>query len=416
MTACDRGLPGTNLAARFVIRKEKICMSRQRLATLILLATLLLSCVPSLGLAQSYTQDFEQTMAKVNNTPPLAGPFDYSLVQQANVLTVYRAGLDVGDFVAHATFTNPSTDAGVNWDYGFQFHTTGNNEDLRIFVVSDGTWNFAVGTDPPDNSVVAPNLNTALGASNSLDLIVEGFQALLGINGQFVASISLPDLLPSGDVYASTGFFGDISVSGRTIGLSDFQVWAIPPEEGAAAPATPTGPPPARPVTLRAGSCDALGSVIETMTDATYPIGDRKGQASAIVAETSFTRVPRFLDDILAGTFAIEVAASHDAPDTTIACGNVGGILDEIGGFVIGLQEENGSGYNGVAYLAGEDELGRTNISVFLVPTSSAQASAETPVAPVGTPVAPAATPVVTEVIEIAPAGTPQPAATPGAG
>jgi len=392
-------------------------MSRQRLATLILLAALLLTGVPSLGLAQSYAQDFEQTMAKVNNTSPLAGPFDYSLVQQANVLTVYRAGLDVADFVAHATFTNPTTDDGVNWDYGFQFHTTGNNEDLRIFVVSDGTWNFAVGTDPPDNSVIAPNLDTALGASNSLDLIVEGFQALLGINGQFVASISLPDLLPSGDVYASTGFFGDISVSGRTIGLSDFTVWAIPPEEGAAPATAPAGPPPARPVTLRAGSCDALGSVIETMTDATYPTGDREGQPSAVVAETSFTRVPRFLDDLLAGTFAIEVAASHDDPDTSIACGNVGGILDEIGGFVIGLQEANGSGYNGVAYLAGEDELGRTNISVFLVPTTGAPAATETLAAPGGTPAAPVATPVAAEVIQIAPASTPKlPAATPGAG
>ena len=260
-------------------------MSRQRLATLTPLAALLLTGVPSLGLAQSYAQDFEQTMAKVNNTSPLAGPFDYSLVQQANVLTVYRAAstLRISWPTPRSRTRRPMTASIGITGFNFTRPATTRISASSLFRTGHGTSLSA----PIPQTTTASSLRTStlrlVRATRSTSLS-KGSKHLLGINGQFVASISLPDLLPSGDVYASTGFFGDISVSGRTIGLSDFTVWAIPPEEGAAPATAPAGPPPARPVTLRAGSCDALGSVIETMTDATYPTGDREGQPSAVVA------------------------------------------------------------------------------------------------------------------------------------
>jgi hypothetical protein len=115
------------------------------------------------------------------------------------------------------------------------------------------------------------------------------------------------------------------------------------------------------------------------------------------------------LEQLLAEPFAINVAQSYDAPGTTIACGDIGGVLDELGGFVIALTERNGSGYSGVAYLAAEDELGRTNVSVFVVPAAAAG----------GVAVPPAEAPAVEEapVVEATPAAvaTPIAAATPGA-
>ena len=379
-------------------------MSHQRVAAaIVLLAALLASSLPLTGSAQSSAELFDQVVSGEVTAPLLAGPFDFALEQQPNILFVYKAGLDVRDFVAHAAFTNPDDGIDVPWDYGFQFRTTGENEDLRLFVVSDGTWNFSIGTDPPEQTVVAPNFDPAPGAVNTLDLIVLDYEAIFGINGEFVASILLPDLLPSGDVYASTGFFSDLSQAGRVIQLTGFAVYGVP---GAAAPSAPTqGPvPQARPVTLNAGSCDNMGNPVDVLTDATYPVGEFQGQAGAVVSETSFTRVPRLLDDLLTEPFAINVAASRDAPDVSIACGNIGGVLDELGGFVIGLQEQNGSGYTGVSYLAAEDDEGRTNISVFIVPgplgvelagLTPPPGVSETVITIEGTPVGtPAATPV----------------------
>jgi hypothetical protein len=393
-------------------------MTRQRLVGLtLLLGVALLSVLPLRGAAQTNAEFFEQVVTGELSAPLLAGPYDFPLEQSAGVLAAYRAGVDVRNFVAHAAFTNPTVDDGLGWDYGFQFRTTGNNEDLRIFMVSDGTWNLSIGTDFPEQTVVAPNFDASLGAVNTLDIIVEEFQAIVGINGQFVGVVALPELDPSGDVYASTGFFGDQVVPGRVIELRDFAVYDVPSESAPPETAQVVGADlPPRPVTLHTGSCDNLGAPVWDLLEATYPIGETAGLPSAVVAETSFTRVDLFLSDLLAAPHAINVAQSFDAPDISIACGDIGGIVDEIGGYVIALPQRNGSGFMGVAYLSGDDERGGANISVFVVPAQIAAPPIVEPevvpeASPVATPALPAATPAVIQIS--GDAATPVPVATP---
>jgi hypothetical protein len=299
-------------------------------------------------------------------------------VQQTDLLSVNRAGVDVSDFVAHAAFVNPSTADGVGWDYGFQFRTTGNNDDYRIFVTSEGTWNFSIGVEPPQQTVVAAAIDVADGAINTLDLIVQGNEALFGINGEFVGTINLPEFSPTGDVYASTGFLADLVVADRVVDVIDFAVYeypgAAPEEEEQLAVEEPA--PPARPVTLVTGSCTAPAEPLQGLLEATYPIGERQGSIDGTVAQTSFTRAPYYLADLLAAPHAIVVAQSFDAPDVTIACADLGGIPDEIGGFVLGLSPVGEAGIGGIVYLAGDDEQGLTNISVFLAPEEGARAVA----------------------------------------
>lgn len=361
-------------------------MSRHRLfALLVVLAVGLLSTLAPLVSAQTAAERFEQTIAQRDQLPVRAGPFDFELVQTPDVLTVFRAGLDVADFVAHAEFTNPTDDSDQKWDYGFQFRTSGDNEDFRLFVVSDGTWNFSIGTEAPEQTVAAPNLNTEPGATNTLDLIVIGFDATLGINGEFAGSMLLPELDPTGDVYASTGFFSDLIVPDRVIGLRNYTVYAPSAAEASIEPGVGLKRPPARPVTLHRGSCADLGETVQTLTDTTYPPGEPQGQASAVVSETSFSRVPIFLDDLLAEPYAVNVAESADAPNLSIVCGDIGGVLDELGAYVIALSERNESGYRGVSYIAVDQRDGGTSISVFLAPPIAA---APADVLPLATPVA----------------------------
>jgi hypothetical protein len=120
------------------------------------------------------------------------------------------------------------------------------------------------------------------------------------------------------------------------------------------------------------------------------------------------TEVPVSLSEIIAGGHAINV---HDANDISvyIACGNVGGVPDERGDLFIGLDEQNGSGYNGVAWL--HDNGGSTTVTVFvnnngvaadvavkLDELQKAAAAAATPeeTAPAATPEAAEGTPVTT--------------------
>lgn len=388
---------------------------RLRIAVLGLLVALLMAAGPFSTAAQTNAERFQEAVESEAEATPLSGPIAFPLEQSEGLLTVYKAGLNVADFVAHASFRNPEQPGDVGWDYGFQFRTTGNNEDLRIFASSDGTWNFSIGTELPEQTVVAPNLDVTPGAANSIDLVVEGFQAYIGINGEFAGVILLPELQPTGDVYASTGFLGGQVVGGRIIELENFTVYPLPGTVVAVSTPVAVTDLPARPVSLISGSCNAPGELIQELLEATYPIGERQGSGAGVVAETSFTRVPILLNDLLAGPAAILVAESADAPDVAIACADLGGIQDEIGGFVIGLTPRNDSGYAGIVYLSGDDAAGLTNVSVFLAPTGvvappPVEDAAATPLGDATqTPEAAAATPEPTpvSVIEVEAAATP---------
>lgn len=339
---------------------------------------LLLAVMPLNSMAQTTSDVFAEALASEAASAPLAGPNALDLEQATGVLTVYKAGLDVADFVAHAEFMNPEVVDGTGWDYGFQFRTTGNNEDFRVFVTSDGMWNFSIGTATPSQSAVAPVFDTTPGVVNALDLVVNGSQAIFGVNGQLAGTVLLPEEPVSGDVFASTGFLGSLVSEGRVVALANFSVFPLP---GAAATPEPVAPgseqglPPARPVQLITGTCSEPGALVLDLLEATYPIGDPVGSASSVVAETSFTRAPVLLADLMATPHAITVAESFDAPGAVIACADIGGVPDELGGFVIGLTPQNASGYAGTIFMAADDANGTTNISVFLSPVAAPVAS-----------------------------------------
>ncbi len=181
--------------------------------------------------------------------------------------------------------------------------------------------------------------------------------------------------------------------------------------------------PPARPVEIVVGSCEEPGDPVAELTEATFPEGDRVGQEGATVSETSFTGVDLLLDDLLADPHAVVVRPSAAAADEILACGEIGGVFDELGAVIIGLGEGTGSGYSGIAFLSPDDENGQTNVSVFVAPEGdgggrnrrgAGEADDSAPRAAVRSTevVASDGTPVVVPVAR-APEPTPKPTSTP---
>ena len=129
-------------------------------------------------------------------------------------------------------------------------------------------------------------------------------------------------------------------------------------------PAPATG----RPVHVHTGSCgEELGGVVQPLTNLDAPAGDAEGQGGAVVAESSFTTVPMALDDMLAADHAINAHLSTEEAGTYIACGEIGGVRDATGSLVIGLKEQNDSGFTGIAFLAPNvADATQTDISVFI--------------------------------------------------
>jgi hypothetical protein len=122
-----------------------------------------------------------------------------------------------------------------------------------------------------------------------------------------------------------------------------------------------------RPGNVHAGTCvGSVGDVVAPLNDAVAAGGERVGSAAAIVAATSVTTVPLALTDLLAEDHALVFVGS--VGESAIACGEIGGSLDEAGDLAIGLKEVGGSGTVGVAFLSPDDaDPGATEVSVFLV-------------------------------------------------
>ena len=163
---------------------------------------------------------------------------------------------------------NPSQLSGTRWDFGFGFHLTASSAE-QVAVDSNGNWYFVPYPEGTVSSGVIPMFDSSPGGKNTVDLIVEGETALLGVNGQFLTRLDLPPAIPS-DVQVGTGFFTDAVEAGRAVGYSDFSVWPISPSS--------TGPT-STPMATSTAVSETPTSTAETAT----PTGDEMEQAARFV-------------------------------------------------------------------------------------------------------------------------------------
>jgi plastocyanin len=129
----------------------------------------------------------------------------------------------------------------------------------------------------------------------------------------------------------------------------------------------------AHPAHIHVGTCDELdpnpafplSNVSgEFLNGETATAGDEVGAGEeSLTVEGSTTTVEVSLDELLASNYAINVHESAENAANYIACGNVSGVMT--GEFlVIGLAEQNDSGYSGVAFLTPSGAT--TTVSIYL--------------------------------------------------
>lgn len=121
------------------------------------------------------------------------------------------------------------------------------------------------------------------------------------------------------------------------------------------------------PASLYDGSCTDLEASpsAEPLNALIMVEGDPTGSPDAIMAASGYTEMPITVDDFLNGSFAIAVM---DEQQRVIACGDVGGVLNQDGSIAIGLAPVDDSGAAGTAYLAPRGDGSATGITTFLVP------------------------------------------------
>jgi hypothetical protein len=142
---------------------------------------------------------------------------------------------------------------------------------------------------------------------------------------------------------------------------------------------------------IHAGSCANPSPVPFALLNALAPAGSSDSAATPLFSNTD---APVPLNDLLSSPHAVLVTLGGDV-DAMLVCGDLSGATRD-GAFSVDLQEENASGYAGVALLSATGET--TQVSVVLT-----QVSHQTPVAVSPTTLGPA-----TPVSPVSPEATPR--------
>ena len=119
------------------------------------------------------------------------------------------------------------------------------------------------------------------------------------------------------------------------------------------------------------------GMAMDMASPMASPMASGTGSSSALPAAVSVTTVEASLETILSAEHAINVHESAENAGNYIACGAIGGTPDSDGNLFIGLAEQNGSGFAGVAWLQGTGE--QTVVTVFLAEDLTGSTTTGTP-------------------------------------
>lgn len=173
------------------------------------------------------------------NLTPLIGPLSGALAHDPGDSKIESefASVNLQDFMVTVTFFNPF-DEGENWDYGLFFRQTDADNEMRLVIRSDGSWNLNNRQGNEDNfvqeDVIRTRFNSGLGEPNKITVIARGEQGYFYFNNQFVTILDLSGRLDAGDIAIATGFYADSEQAGAETAYSDFQVWELSPVFGPA--------------------------------------------------------------------------------------------------------------------------------------------------------------------------------------
>jgi hypothetical protein len=178
-------------------------------------------------LANADQERFQVLLAETEDVTPATGPFAGRLVESTpGTVPTAAAGVAFVDFGAIATFVNLADATIGPWDIGFQFRDVGDAPN-RIVVDSLGDVYVTLAGQPTTRVARTSAYDATPGATNTLQLFIEGERALFGVNGRLVAALDVAIPATPADVLVGTAFFDEDFVAGRVISYSDFQVWEI---------------------------------------------------------------------------------------------------------------------------------------------------------------------------------------------
>ncbi|MFO7683437.1 MAG: hypothetical protein R6X34_25675 [Chloroflexota bacterium] len=168
---------------------------------------------------------------------PVFGPITSELPHELdNIIEMDYAGVNLSNFAARATVSNPFPTTVGPWDFGLVFRQQEADDELRLVVRSDGLWNLNNRQDNADNIIqegsVSQYLNLNANDSNEIMLVANGETGLFILNGQLITVLDLSEKDNFGDIALGTGFYSSDEQEGAVTRYTDFTVWPFVPAFG----------------------------------------------------------------------------------------------------------------------------------------------------------------------------------------
>jgi serine/threonine-protein kinase len=166
--------------------------------------------------------------------PALFGPVDGALPHQLDgFIESFGSDVELSDFIVQATWVNPYAASAGEWDMGLIFRQGDLDQELRLVILSDQTWNLNSRRGDEDSFIeegsVAGHLNLGTTGANKVLLIALQERGFFFMNDAFVETLDLSDRTNSGGISVGTGFYSSSERDGAISSFKDFAIWAMDP-------------------------------------------------------------------------------------------------------------------------------------------------------------------------------------------
>lgn len=245
--------------------------------------------------------------------PSLAGPRSGEVAFGPGELGVERLGVNEADVYVRAQFAHPEPQDIDLWDIGVGFRDTGDDNQFRVIVDSDGRWFFKYGLYDVIAQGRITDFDASAGGINTIEVVTQGDAGFFAFNERIVTDLDLSESDEAGDVFVGSGFFDEDAVTAGLLPFEDVEVWAVPAGSLTETPATPEA--------STSAMLDGAGFASITKLAMTVPPvgGPADGDLAQQVGAASVAGAGVTLEDFVAEVSFVNPDATGESWDVGIA-------------------------------------------------------------------------------------------------
>jgi serine/threonine protein kinase/WD40 repeat protein len=177
------------------------------------------------------TSAWDEYNLAISQAKQVLGPYSGELVHiEDDSVQTYYIGDKFHNFALQVTFTNPGyAEESSDWDFGLLFRDGGGNDQFRLSVIGNGSWNLLDRQGDSSDAIIEGELilNTGSAEENELVLLAIDDRGIFFLNGNYVATLDLSARSSFGSLALGTGFYNGDERDGAVTNFSEATLYVL---------------------------------------------------------------------------------------------------------------------------------------------------------------------------------------------